>query len=201
MTDRNDLTPAQKNSEAGTNAALEPGAENPTEDSVENAQEAAGRLRRRIIKAGVVAVPTIISLQSGTAWALSSCASRGRILPSQADLINGTGTGTPSIPGGFIGFGQRGGVGVTSDQEDVRTALISRTSGQITDAQIDAIIGSAGAGGGSYPETGSVNDEDVIFLAAANPSCWTSFCAGPIANGAVGYTPSGGNGCGPPPPP
>ena len=50
------------------------------EDTASKAQKSANRLRRQIVKAGAVAVPTIISLQSGTAWAISSCASRGEPL-------------------------------------------------------------------------------------------------------------------------
>lgn len=170
MSDRNELSPSDQ----------------PADASRADAQASANRLRRHILKAGAAAVPTIISLQSGTAWALSSCASRGETLPTVGDM--NTTFGNPNA--------------ATQDQTDARDRVTSLTGGVIDDADISSIVtGFSPSGVGNYPEGMSVNDGDVIYLAATNSSCWTSFCAGPIAKGAVGYTPGpGGDACNNPPP-
>ena len=180
--------------------------ENRDARALQDSRESADRLRRRIIKAGAVAVPTIISLQSGTAWALSSCASRGRLLPTQEDLGDGTGNASAQPPPpAFEGFGDDNGVwgpvpAPNTQQRANRDFVISATSGQITDGDIQTFVTTPGSttgdGVSNYPESGSVQDGDVIFLAAANPSCWTSFCNGPVGTGAVSYPPN--RGCGPP---
>ena len=137
------------------------------EDTVSEAQESANRLRRQIVKAGAVAVPTIISLQSGTAWAISSCASRGVTEPTVGTVT--TEFGLSSDPPSAAQQGNR----------DLVTAVTG-----IPDVDIDTIVTSfAGTNSGmNYPEgPATVEDGDIIHLLVTNGSCWTSFCASSIS--------------------
>ena len=67
------------------------------DEGAAQARRAADVLRRRLVKTGIAAVPVIISLQSGTAWAISSCAGTTN-RPTQAQLISKFGSFTG--PGG-----------------------------------------------------------------------------------------------------
>ncbi|MEN3951491.1 hypothetical protein [Iodidimonas sp. SYSU 1G8] len=143
------------------------------QDSGAESREAANQLRRKIIKTGVVAVPVIISLQSGTAWALSSCASKlKRPSTSQLDSTFGDFSKDP-----------------TSTQRRNRETVTSLTG--IPEKKkgkdrhdIESIVNDfSGSGAGrSYPNGpgDSVETGDMIHLMVTNGSCWTSYCSGPI---------------------
>lgn len=146
----------------------------PDEGAAE-ARRAADMLRRRLIKTGVAAVPVIISLQSGTAWALSSCASTAK-RPTKSQL--------EAAFGDFTGNKQ-----VTATQAQNRQLVTNLTG--IVDKQpgtgvndIESIVkGFSGTGGGlSFPDGpgDSVETGDMIHLMVTNGSCWVSYCAGPI---------------------
>lgn len=136
-------------------------------------EESADRLRRRLLKAGVAAVPTMISLQSGTAWALSNCATRSMTydLPTTTEVNDAF--GNPSA--------------VTPAQQGNRDLVTAVTT--INDADITSIVtGFTGANANNqYPEgpLEEVEEADVMYLLVTNGSCWTSYCAGPVQTGNV----------------
>ncbi len=151
------------------------------DDGAVAARLAADGLRRRLIKTGMAAVPVIISLQSGTAWALSSCASeRG----SDRNALNPRPT-TSTLTSEFGNFSKT----PSSTQQRNRDLVTSLTgipekkSGKNTN-DIESIVKDfVGSGAGSpYPEGpgDSVETGDMIHLMVTNGSCWTSYCAGPI---------------------
>ena len=144
-----------------------------SQEAATEARESADRLRRQLVKAGAAAVPTIISLQSGTAWAISSCASRGVNEPTSAQVSAefGLSSDPPS-----------------ASQQGNRNLVTSVTGIPDSGAgSIDTIVSGATNtnAGNPFPEMGSVEDSDVIYLLVTNGSCWTSFCAGPVGNGDV----------------
>ncbi|MGE0668782.1 MAG: hypothetical protein AB7O49_19675 [Sphingomonadales bacterium] len=152
------------------------------EDGAADARLAADALRRRLLKTGAVAVPVIISLQSGTAWALSSCASErkgnGKPLnprPSESTLVSEFGDfkDDPTYTQ------QRNRQTVTS-----LTGIPEKKTGQGRKNDIESIVKDfTGSGAGSpYPEGPgeSVETGDMIHLMVTNGSCWVSYCNGPI---------------------
>ncbi len=153
----------------------------PDEGAAE-ARRAADMLRRRLIKTGVAAVPVIISLQSGTAWALSSCASQtgkgGKAVnprPSTSTLISEFGDFSKDP----TSTQQRNRQTVTS-----LTGIPEKKNGSGRRNDIESIVNDfTGSGAGSpYPEGpgDSVETGDMIHLMVSNGSCWVSYCAGPI---------------------
>jgi hypothetical protein len=141
-------------------------------------REAADQLRRRLLKTGAAAVPVIISLQSGTAWALSSCASTpatGVKRPTRSQLINQFGDFTKS-PNSTQQLNRQT---VTS-----LTGIKDKKGGKNNYNDIESIVQNfSGSGGGfRYPEGPgeSVETGDMIHLMVTNGSCWTSYCNGPI---------------------
>lgn len=150
------------------------------DEGAAQARHAANVLRRRLIKTGVAAVPVIISLQSGTAWALSSCASTAQ-RPTTGQLHTAFGDFT-------------GNHGVTATQTQNRQLVTSLTG--IPEKQpgsgvndIESIVkGFSGSSGGlSFPDGpgDTVETGDMIHLMVTNGSCWTSYCNGPIKSHAV----------------
>lgn len=152
------------------------------EEGAVEARLAADVLRRRLIKTGAVAVPVIISLQSGTAWALSSCASaRG----SNDKPLNPR-PSTSTLNSEFGDFSRN----PTSTQQRNRqtvtslTGIPERRTGQGRRNDIQSIVNdfSGSGAGGPYPEGPgeSVETGDMIHLIVTNGSCWVSYCNGPI---------------------
>ena len=151
------------------------------DEGAATARLAADVLRRRLIKTGVAAVPVIISLQSGTAWALSSCASeRG----SDKKALNPRPT-SATLTNEFGNFSKTPSSGQQRNRDLVTslTGIPEKKSGKNSN-DIESIIKYfAGSGAGSpYPEGpgDSVETGDMIHLMVTNGSCWTSYCAGPI---------------------
>ena len=154
-----------------------------TKDGAAEARLAADELRRRLIKGGVVAVPVIISLQSGTAWALSNCASasssNGGALnprPSQSALVSEFGDFSKS-PTYTQQRNRQTVTSLTGIPEEKKTG-----SGKRNDIQ-SIVNDFAGSGAGMpYPEGPgeSVETGDMIHLIVTNGSCWASYCNGPI---------------------
>lgn len=145
-------------------------------DSGAESREAANQLRRKIIKTGVVAVPVIISLQSGTAWALSTCATKLK-RPTQSQLVAAFGEFTA------------GDKDVTATQARNRqfvtglTGIPEKQPGSGVDDIESIVKGFSGtASGREYPggPGDSVETGDMIHLMVTNGSCWTSYCNGPI---------------------
>ena len=149
-------------------------------DNIEHKQggrdriEATDALRRRLLKASAAAVPAIVSLQSGTAWALSSC----------ADNITGAGASTirtdlgdnRDLIASVTGIDTSGG-GDDTDCDDA------------SDSELDTIICNCDGdnAGGPYPAgpADTVEDCEVLHLLVTNGSCWSSYCNGPIGVGDV----------------
>lgn len=145
------------------------------EEGAVEARLAADVLRRRLIKTGAVAVPVIISLQSGTAWAISSCAGTTN-RPTKAQLISKFGSFTG--PGGPTAAQLQNRQLVTS-----LTGIPDKVAGSGTNDIESIVKGFSGTSGGlPYPSGpgDSVETGDMIHLIVTNGSCWTSYCAGPI---------------------
>ncbi len=142
-------------------------------DSGAESREAANQLRRKLIKTGVVAVPVIISLQSGTAWALSSCASKLK-RPSNSQLENMFG----DFDDGPTSTQRRNRETVTS-----LTGIPEKKKGKDRN-DIQSIVNDFSGSGArqTYPNGpgDSVETGDMIHLMVTNGSCWTSYCTGPI---------------------
>lgn len=105
----------------------------------------------------------MISLQSGTAWAISSCASR--LDRPNSGAINSTfGTNNPN----------------TSQQQN-RDFVESVTD--VTQASITSALDAFGPLAGNYPD-GDMGTEvqraEIMHLLVTNGSCWASYCAGSI---------------------
>lgn len=145
------------------------------EEGAVDARRAADVLRRRLVKTGVVAVPVIISLQSGTAWALSTCAGT-KTRPTSAQLI--------SKFGSFTGPGSPTAAQIQNQQLVTSlTGIPAKVSGSGTNDIESIVKGFSGTSGGlPYPSGpgDSVETGDMIHLIVTNGSCWTSYCAGPI---------------------
>jgi len=155
--------------------------------------EATNDLRRKLLKAGAAAVPAIVSLQSGTAWALSSCASRID-RPSVSDINSYFGSFRSGPPNstqqdhrdfvtsmtGLPEYG--GGDGKKSSKHGDDDDNYCSKDDNPNDLQ--TIICDCDAPGvGTYPDGGYNNDVEpceVVHLLATNGSCWTSYCNGPI---------------------
>ena len=123
--------------------------------------ERADSIRRKLIKAGAIGMPVTITLQSGTAWAVSTCATR-LVRPTDDEVD-----------------------AALSDPANQST--ISSSTGLNTTA-INKIIqeNSAIDPGQPFPETGVVSSGEVLWLrvnSAAGGSCWTSFCSFGVNNG------------------
>lgn len=139
------------------------------------ARRAADMLRRRLLKTGAAAVPVIISLQSGTAWAISSCAGTTN-RPTKAQLVSKFGSFTG--PGSPTATQLQNQALVTS-----LTGLPDKASGSGQNDIESIVKGFSGTSGGyPYPSGpgDSVETGDMIHLIVTNGSCWTSYCAGPI---------------------
>ncbi|MBI1182064.1 MAG: hypothetical protein GC201_16080 [Alphaproteobacteria bacterium] len=143
-------------------------------------REAADQLRRRLLKTGAAAVPVIISLQSGTAWALSSCASAketGVKRPTRSQLVQE-----------FGDFSSDPNSTQLANRQTVQalTGIKAKKGGKNNYNDIESIVNNfTGSGGGyPYPEGPgeSVETGDMIHLMVTNGSCWTSYCTGPIRN-------------------
>ena len=145
------------------------------EEGAVEARLAADVLRRRLIKTGVAAVPVIISLQSGTAWALSSCAGTTN-RPTKAQLINRFGS--------FTGSSQPTAAQLQNQQLVTSlTGIPDKVPGSGANDIESIVKGFTGTSGGlPYPSGpgDSVETGDMIHLIVTNGSCWTSYCAGPI---------------------
>ena len=159
----------------------------PTDVGPEQADKA-DNLRRKILKAGAASLPAIVSLQSGTAWALSSCASRPEMeRPTVTEIrelfSNATNRefvySVTDIPIGGLGGGSGDDAGAlcpTGDDDGGAPAANT----------LEAIICECTASndGDPYPETsGADNPEacEIVHLLVTNGSCWASYCNGPIA--------------------
>jgi hypothetical protein len=144
-------------------------------------REAADALRRRLLKGGAAVVPVIISLQSGTAWAISSCASArgpggGPLVkrPTQSQLVGAFG----DFAGSPTESQLRNREAVTS-----LTGLPAERPGKAPNDIEYVVRNFSGSGGGmGFPEGpgDSVESGDMIHLMVTNGSCWTSYCNGPI---------------------
>lgn len=132
----------------------------------------ADAVRRKLLKTGAMGVPVAVSLQSGTAWAISTCALRAT-RPTETAVD--TALGDPQ-----------------------NRATITGVTG-ITDAQITTIVSEASAlaPGAPFPEVGgTVHSGEVLWLMVNNTtggSCWTSYCEGSILTGDVNVTGTASN--------
>ena len=142
--------------------------QDPIESGNDNT-EATSALRRKLLKGGGAALPVMISLQSGTAWAISSCASEIS-RPSSGDMT--------SI------FGPSG------NPNDARRDLVETITGISRSDIDDAIDNDFTPAGGNYPEAGpdDIQQAEVMHLFVTNGSCWVSFCDGPVDNGGVTFS-------------
>jgi hypothetical protein len=146
------------------------------EDGGAEARLAADLLRRRLLKTGVAAVPVIISLQSGTAWAVSSVCASNINRPTKAQL--------EAAFSDFKGSGQATATQLANQQLVTSlTGLPDKAPGSGTN-DIESIVKNfVGSSGGMKYPTGpgeSVETGDMIHLIVTNGSCWTSYCNGPI---------------------
>ena len=119
----------------------------------DDARSTTDEVRRKLLKAGAIGIPVAVSLQSGTAWAISNCASR-------------LDSGRPTA----------GEVSSALDTIQNR-ALIMEVTG-ISDADITTIISETLTVGGAFPEVGSVQPGEVLWLlvnSTSGGSCWTYF--------------------------
>ena len=107
-------------------------------------------------------MPFIVSLQSGTAWALSSCAS------NISRPSNGNMTSTFGPPGS-----------PNSSQQENRDFVESVTG--ISDADIATALSNFTPGSGNYPKEGGVQAAEIMHLLVTNGSCWVSYCGGPVS--------------------
>lgn len=132
-----------------------------SEQLVPKQAAAADSIRRKLIKAGAIGIPVTITLQSGTAWAASTCATR-LLRPTDAEVD-------------------------AALSDPANQATISSSTG-LSSNSIDKIIqeNSAIDPGQAFPETGIVSSGEVLWLrvnSAAGGSCWTSFCDFGVGNG------------------
>ncbi len=133
--------------------------------------EATNALRRKLLKGGGAALPVMISLQSGTAWAISSCASE----ISRPSNGNMTSTFGPS-----------------NNPNDNNRDLVESITGISRSDIDDAIDDDFSAAGGDYPESApdDIQQAEVMHLFVTNGSCWVSFCDGPVDIGGVTFSDS-----------
>jgi len=112
---------------------------------------------------GAVSIPLVVSLQSGTAWAISTCATRiSRPSDEQVDAALTDPTNIASITN-TTGIGTNG------------IAKIVEAYNEMD-------------GGQPFPESGVVDSGEVLWLmmdTSSGGSCWASFCDNALANGDI----------------
>lgn len=142
----------------------------PNSESAEEAQSKHVATRRKLLKAGLAGAPVIVTMRSGTAWAVSVCFGDG---PTE-DMAN---TGLDDLTGraNILAF-----VGDATDEPPGPTAE-GDTPAVSTDIDYQIYNGAV-----SWTD-GPESRKDFYYLAAVAPSCYQSFC-GPGGTGS-------GDGC------
>lgn len=135
-----------------------------------SAEEVRGKhvaTRRKLLKAGLAGAPVIITMRSGTAWAVSACFPESGPSPDMADTALDSASGRVNI----LAY-----VSDATDQPPGPTAEIDTPDDSTDiDYQIHKSSVSAWTSG---PEA----RKDFYYLAAEAPSCYQSFC-GPGGTG------------------
>jgi hypothetical protein len=122
-----------------------------------------GEVRRKLLQAGAIGMPVAISLQSGTARAISTCTTN--ITRPTESQVNAA----------------------LSDSSNI-SAITAATG--LNSGQINAIKNQTNAldPGAPFPESSSVHSSEVLWLmvnTTSGGSCWTSYCANSIDSGDV----------------
>ncbi|MFN3233136.1 MAG: hypothetical protein ACE363_13415 [Alphaproteobacteria bacterium] len=152
-----------------------------TTDKKTDADVASNALRRKLLKAGGAAVPLMVSLQSGTAWAISSCADN-IARPDASDLgdIFGIIAGDSTVKQNnrdFVSSVTGLPVGPVSGDDDCDDDDSDPNDLQTLICECDGL-----STVGNYPAANdSVEACEVTHLLVTNASCWASYCDGPLS--------------------
>ena len=142
----------------------------PTVDTVQSADD----VRRKLIKAGAIGMPLAISLHSGTAWAISSCADN-YVLPSSESALDNSLTDSNNL----------------SYIEDVTGIKKSVVKGKKSQDGIVDNPANNSFPGGPFPTSGTVDSGEVLWLLVnGGASCWVSYCDN-VVNGSPGMVITG----------
>ena len=128
--------------------------------------ESADSIRRKILKAGAIGLPVTVTLQSGLAWAVSTC------------VTNMTRPNETQIDAAL------------SDPSN-QTIIANATGIKVKDIKKIAKEYSAVNPGAAFGEFGGTTSGEVLWLRVTNAgsgSCWTSFCDNAIDTGAFTIT-------------
>jgi hypothetical protein len=133
------------------------------EASRDTAHASADDIRRKILKMGAVGLPLVVSLKSGTAWAVSTCATQiSRPTDEQIDAA-------------------------LSDPTNIATITNTTTINTVNIAKIVEDYNEVDAGQ-PFPDSGVVDSGEVLWLllnTGSGGSCWASFCNNAIETGDI----------------
>lgn len=142
----------------------------PGSDNAEEAQDKHVATRRKLLKAGLAGAPVIVTMRSGTAWAVSVCFGDGPTSDMANTALDGA-TGRANILA-FVEDASDEPVGPTDEVD---------TPAEPTDIDYQIYNGSV------VWTSGPESRKDFYYLAAVAPSCYQSFCS-PTGSGS-------GDGC------